>query len=190
MSGILSLDLSKRSTGWGYLADGGERPYHGCWDKLASEYTTDLGEICYRLYKELLDLHSVMPVRKIFTENPVNMIPNSVPTSADSVELHLHLKATVNLFGFTIGAPRLWIHQASWRRHFLGKMQRGTKSVDLKFLAIQQCKAFGLRPLKHDDAEALGLLDYGCELEGITPPWRVPPPAVKPLFDLAAGGGR
>jgi hypothetical protein len=125
----------------------------------------------------MVELNAVMPIRKIFAENPVNMIPNSVPTNTESVELAMHLKATVNLFGFTVRAPRLWVHQASWRRHFIGKMQRGTKSVDLKFFAIQQCKALGLKPLKHDDAEALGLLDYGCELEGITPPWR----AVQPL---------
>lgn len=185
MGGILSLDLSKRSTGWAYLGEAAERPFHGCWDKLASEYTTHLGQLCYKLYEELMALHSVMPVRKIFAENPLNMVPNAVATNIESVEIALHLKATVNLFAFTIGTNPMWIHQASWRRHFLGKVQRGTKSTDLKLMAMMACKELGFRPLKHDDAEALGLLDYGCDLEGIVPPWRKPPPPEQPTFKLA-----
>lgn len=184
MSGILAVDLSKRSTGWAYYQPGAERPYHGCWTAIASEYTTDQGQIAYKLYEELLNLHSVMPIGKIFGENPVNMLPNGVATNTESIEIAITLKATVNLFGFTINAKRMWIHQASWRKHFLGKIQRGTRSTDLKLLALQACKALGLKPQKHDDAEALGLLDYGCDLEGITPPWRKEPPLA--LMERAA----
>lgn len=176
MSGLLTLDLSKRSSGWAYLGDGAERPYHGCWDKIASEYTTERGQVFYKLYAELLNLHSVMPVRKIFGEDPVNILPDSVKTNSESIRLACGMAATAEFFAYTINAPIMWIHQASWRKHFLGRIQRGTRSTDLKFMALQACKALGLKPLKHDDAEALGLLDYGCELEGITPPWRAAPP--------------
>ena len=61
---------------------------------------------------------------------------------------------------------------ASWRRHFIGKMPRGTKSKEWKDYAKERCLQYGWSVRTDDESDALGLLDYGCELRGIVPPWR------------------
>lgn len=183
---LLALDLSKRSSGWAYFARGAERPYHGCWDKLASEYTEEHGQIFYHLYAELMNTYAVMPFDRIYAEEPINHLPQAVQTNAESVRLHLGLAATVELFAYTksLGKVR-WVNMARWRRHFLGKVPKGQRGTDLKFMAIRQCKELGLHPHKHDDAEALGILDYACDAEAVPMPWR----ALQPLYG-AAGASR
>jgi hypothetical protein len=170
MTGFLSLDLSKRSTGWAYFADGAERPYSGVWDRMGSEYTTR-GQLFYALYAELLNHHKIMPVGKIYAEEPLNLIPNSVATTAENVWIAVGMACTVELFAHTMDIKLAWVHQARWRREFLGKMPRGTKSVDLKAFAMERCRQLGLKPQKHDDAEALGILTWGLLVSGVTPPW-------------------
>jgi hypothetical protein len=51
-------------------------------------------------------------------------------------------------------------------------MPRGTKSADYKHLAMSRCRELGFDVIKHDAAEACGLLDYELSVEGIIPPWR------------------
>jgi len=63
------------------------------------------------------------------------------------------------------------VPMATWRRHFLGKMPRATKSAELKDLAMQRCRQLGFKPAKHDEAEAIGLLDYACDQLQIVPYW-------------------
>jgi hypothetical protein len=37
---------------------------------------------------------------------------------------------------------------------------------------MTRCRDLGFSPLKHDEAEALGLLDYALSVEGVIAPWR------------------
>lgn len=177
---ILALDLSKNSSGWAYYARGADRPFHGCWDKIASEYTHERGQIFYQLYRELTNLYATMPFDRIYGEEPINHLPHAVQTNAESVRLHLGLASTVELFAYTMrcGSVR-WVNMASWRKFFLGKSPRGHKGMDLKFLAIRRCKELGFNPLKHDDAEALGILDYACDAEDVRVPWHDMEPVYK-----------
>jgi hypothetical protein len=64
------------------------------------------------------------------------------------------------------------VHQATWRRHFLGAMPRGVKTADYKHMAMTKCRELGFEVIKHDAAEACGLLDYQLSIEGIIAPWR------------------
>ncbi len=64
-------------------------------------------------------------------------------------------------------------NQSSWRAHFLKGMKRTKgQKADLKTLARDKCQELGLPFRSHDEAEALGILDYACSREGISPPWR------------------
>ena len=49
---------------------------------------------------------------------------------------------------------------------------RGTKSVDLKAMAMSRCRDLGFDVNRHDAAEACGLLDYQLSVAGIIAPWR------------------
>lgn len=182
---FLSLDLSKRSTGWAYYAEGAERPYNGVWDRLGSEYTTR-GQLFYALYAELLNHHKIMPIGKIYAEEPLNLIPNSVATTAENVWIAVGMASMVEMFAHTMRIKLVWVHQARWRREFIGKMPRGTKSVDLKAFAMERCRQLGLKPQKHDDAEALGLLTYALEVERVPAPW-IAGEILRPMF---AGANR
>lgn len=180
---ILALDLSKNSSGWAYYERGADRPYHGCWTKIASEYTEERGQIFYQLYRELTNTFATMPFDRIYAEEPINHLPQAVQTNAESVRLHLGLASTVELFAYTkrCGAVR-WVNMATWRRFFLGPTPKGEKrpkGFDLKFLAIRRCKELGFNPQKHDDAEALGILDYALDAEDIRVPWHDMEPVYK-----------
>lgn len=182
---FLALDLSKRSSGWAYFAQGADRAFHGVWDKLASEYTEDRGQTFYKLFEALTHQHQAMPFDVIYAEDLINHLARAVATNAESVRIAAGLAATVELFAYTYRCRLQWINMATWRKHFLGKFNRKSQRIDLKFLALQRCKELGFRPQKDDDAEALGLLDYALSVEGITAPWH----ALEPLYG-AAGAGR
>lgn len=167
---IFTLDPSKRSTGWAFYASGDERPFNGVWDRIASEYSTR-GGIYYALYALLLDAHSTFKFDAIYAEEPINLIPNAVATQAENIWISVGMGATVELFCHTMNVKLRWVHQARWRREFLGRMPRATRSADLKDMALARCRQLGLKPNKHDDAEALGVLTYACQVERVFMPW-------------------
>jgi hypothetical protein len=167
---ILALDLSKRSAGWAFYEEGAGQAHHGVWDRLGSEHT-GRGQLYYKLFEQLTGHRKVFGFDRIYAEEPVNLIPNSVATTAENIWISVGMGAALELFAYNFGLKLVWVHQARWRRHFLGRMPRGTKSVDLKEYAKERCRQLGLKPLRHDDAEALGVLDYACDLERLSPPW-------------------
>lgn len=167
---FLALDPSKRSTGWAAYQLGGDKAQLGVWDRVASE-ATSRGGLYYQFFRELARLRQVFPFTRIYAEEPVNLIPGSVQTQAENIWISVGMGATLELFCEQEGISLHWAHQARWRREFIGKMKRGTKSVDLKQYAIDRCKELGHTPRKSDDAEAFGVLTYGMMLDRVTPPW-------------------
>jgi hypothetical protein len=168
---ILGLDLSKRSAGWAFFAEGSERIEHGVWTDLGSEFTSR-GLLYYKTYARLHEHRQLFGFDTIYAEEPVNLVPGSVATTIENIWISVGMAATVELFAQSFGIRLTWVHQARWRRHFLGRMPRRTKSPDLKQYAIERCRQLGFTPKRHDDAEAIGVVDYACELERIAAPWR------------------
>lgn len=181
---ILALDISKRSTGWAWFAEGADRARHGVWDRLGSEYTSR-GQLFYAFYGQLLDHRRAMPFERVAAEEPVNLIPNSVQTNAESVWIAVGMGATLELFCHSFKVRLEWVHQATWRRHFLGRMPRATKSASLKALAMERARQLGFSPHRHDEAEALGILDHALERLRIPVPWRAEEVLRPPLGDVA-----
>jgi hypothetical protein len=56
-------------------------------------------------------------------------------------------------FAEAIGCRWRSVPIAAWRRHWIGKMPRGTKSPDLKRMAMLRCRELGFEVIKHDEAE-------------------------------------
>jgi hypothetical protein len=190
MTRFLALDLSKRSAGWASWKEGEARPVHGAW-KLGNELTPP-GDAFRNLYQELSRLSMVMgeedgrsAFEDVVYEEPLNLGPHGMPTTKDTIFLLIGLAATVDLWASAKCVRRLrCANQSSWRRHFLGRIPRGSRkdelgnkikapAVNLKALAEERCRELGFRPRTHDEAEALGILDYEISLSGITPPWRM-----------------
>lgn len=171
MTTILALDLSKRSTGWALWSIDQARPVSGVWS-LGSELTS-AGTVFLNLHQRMNELYSVSPYDTVIYEEPLNLDSGKLLTNKDTTFLLMGLATHVDSF---CEAKRIRkyrsINNSSWRRHFIGRMKRGTKTPDLKAFAMERCRQLGLRPSKHDEADALGILDYMCECERIIPPWR------------------
>lgn len=168
---ILGLDPSKRAMGWALWAPG-DQIASGIWE-LGSELTSR-GTVFARLHENMMALHRLGPIEAVFYEDIVNIVPGSpVPTNKDSILLAAGIAAHIESFGEAMGFRIIRaVHQAKWRRHFLGKMPRGTRSTDLKAMAMERARQLGFKPVKHDQAEAIGILDYACDALGLSAPWR------------------
>jgi hypothetical protein len=168
---ILGLDLSKRSAGWACWAEGDALAASSTW-VLGSEYTSR-GRTHGNLHRALSDLASLGAIDAIFYEEPLNLGPHAGFTNAETMKLLIGLAEHVESWGAEMQCRIVRaVNQSTWRRDFLGKMPRATKSAQLKDYAMARCRQLGFRPLKHDQAEAIGILDHACESLGITPPWR------------------
>lgn len=171
-----TLDLSKRSAGWALWAPGDAKPLSGVW-QLGSEYTTD-GQTFCKLHERLSDLNTIGAIDALFWEEPLDPRLLSGHTNIDSLRVLSGLAAHAESWGYAMGCRhKRSVNMVTWRREFLGPMKRGTKSADLKEMAMERCRQFGFRPQKHDEAEALGIMDWATDMLGIATPWR----AARPL---------
>lgn len=200
---FLALDLSKKSAGWASWEEGQERPISGAWN-LGSEFTP-AGGVFLNLFQELTALSAVCGESErrsafddIIYEEPLNLGPANGFTNKDTLFLLMGLAATVDLWAEARRARKVrCTNQSSWRRHFLGSIPRGPrkdelgnrikpKPINWKALAEERCRELGFAPRSHDEAEALGILDYSISLAGITPPWRMQHVLVQQLGSAAA----
>lgn len=166
----VALDLSIRSTGWAMWSPGQRAPAFGIWS-LAS-HVDHAARAFVRLHKGLLDLNTIDTIDELVFEEaiPPHMLHGR--TNAITVAAAAGLAAHAMSFCEAVGIRWRAVSIAAWRRHFIGSMPRGTKTPDLKHMAMMRCRELGFDPAKHDAAEALGLLDYQLSVAGIIAPWR------------------
>lgn len=167
---FLALDLSVKSTGWALYSSEEAALTFGSW-ALAADLSWR-GRAYVRLHRELLALHRETPIDDIVFEEPLSAGAVHGHTSLTTLAAMAGLAAHVESFAEAIGARHRAVNLSTWRRHFIGKMSRGTKSLDWKALAMTRCRELGFDPAKHDEAEAIGLLDYQLSVAGILAPWR------------------
>ena len=183
----LALDLSKTNTGWAQWQPGWDRPIFGS-VKLGTEFTS-IGGMCGKLHRELAAIHKATPVKWGFIEKPLTASQLNGNTNADALFKLAAIAAHAHSFGYAkgwVGQGVVEVNIATWRRHFIGKMPRGTKSKALKDYTMERCRQLGLGewrtddktgrsycagPRSHDEADAIGLLDYCLHMKGVTPPW-------------------
>lgn len=184
MPNLLALDLSKTCTGFALWNETMEKPLTGSWS-LGSQLTC-AGRTFLALHRNLNDLYQAYPFDIVYYEEPIALGPGAHQTNRDTVFTLIGLAAHADSF-FEAKNVRKYrsVNQSSWRRHFIGSMKRGTKTKQLKEYAIERCQQLGFTPQKHDEAEALGVLDYMCEMERIIPPWRANEVLRQPLGSAA-----
>lgn len=177
---IIALDLSKSSTGWAVWQSGWDAPRYGH-AQLGSEYTSNGRTYC-KLHQVLSDVRSaICRFEAIYYEEAINPTQLTGHTNIDTLRILSGLCAHADSYGAALGIRTQAVNIASWRKHFIGSMPRGTKTKQWKDYAIERCQQYGWRPKVNDEADALGLLDYGCSLQGITPPWRANETLRRPL---------
>ena len=170
MATFLALDLSVRSTGFAIWSTGQAKPASGTW---ALADSVDYAARAYvRLHRQLLDLHRVSPIDEAVFEEAIPGAALHGHTNVKTLAAAAGLAAHVESFAEACGIRYRAVNLSSWRRHFIGKMPRGTKSPDLKAIAMRRCRDLGFDVNRHDAAEACGLLDYQVSVAGIIAPWR------------------
>jgi hypothetical protein len=181
---VLGLDLSKSSTGFAVWGPGDVRAHSGTWE-LGSAYTSR-GRVFAKLHQNMTDLHRVGAIDCIFYEEALNPAALHGHTNIDTLRILNGLVAHVDSWGDAMGCSIVHaVHQATWRRFFLGKLPQGMRSTDLKDMAMKQARRLGFHPNKHDQAEAIGIMDFGCEQMNLSPPWRQQPGLLSPLVASA-----
>lgn len=169
--GIIALDLSKRSTGWAVWMPEMTKPIWGTW-VLGSEFTSD-GRTYAKLLENLSDQRKLTRFEAAFYEQPLRAEVLQGFTNIDTLRILSGLAAQTEYFSYAVGLRCCQaVPLGSWRKHFIGKMPRGTKTKEWKDYAKERCAQYGWTVRTDDEADALGLLDYGCEVRGIIPPWR------------------
>lgn len=165
----VALDLSVRSTGWAMWEPGQERPAFGTWE-LAPGIEW-VARAYVRLHRQLLDLHRLTPIDVLVFERAIPAHKLQGHTNAETLEAAAGLAAHAMSFAEAIGARWRPVEIADWRRHWIGKMPRGTGTPDLKHFSMKRCREMGWDTLKHDAADACGLLDFQLTLDGADRPW-------------------
>lgn len=176
----VALDLSIRSSGWAVWSPGQEKPACGTWE--LAPHIDYAARAFVRLHRNLYDLHRLEPIESLAFEEPPPTHMLRGQTNAATEAAKYGLIGHAMSFCEALGIPWRSVGIAAWRRHFIGAMKRGTKTPDLKFMTMKRCRELGFDAIKHDAAEACGLLDYELFIRGIVPPWR----SATPQFELEA----
>ena len=167
---ILALDQSETSTGYAVWGPEDAKVHSG-FKQLGSEYTSP-GLVFAKLHELMSDLHAVGSIDAVFYETPRHLSGWNQQSNANAHLLLVGLAAHIESWcaAMAIRPPRS-VNMATWRRHFLGPMGRNKKSPDLKDMAMQRARQLGFKPLRHDEAEAIGILDFACDALKLRPYW-------------------
>ena len=181
---ILALDQSESATGYAVWGEDDARAVTG-WKVLGSEYTSP-GRVFANIHELMTDLNQLGRIDAVFYETPRHLSGWNEHSNANSHLLLVGLAAHIESWTAAMSCRCRSVNMATWRRHFIGAMKRGTKKADLKAFAMQRARELGFKPARHDEAEAIGILDFACDALGILPYWR----AANPLVQQFAGAAR
>ena len=176
---ILALDLSKTSTGWASFQPGDKTLASGAW-VLGSEFTPR-GKVFGNLHGRMSDLETLGHIDAVFYEKPLDLGAkrgrDGKPIGIGSSEAHflllglaMHAESWAEAMGCRIIRE---VPMGTWRSHFLKGMDR-KRYVDLKAMAVAKALALGFKTRCHDQAEAIGILDYATEVLNLPAPWHTP----------------
>jgi hypothetical protein len=159
---VLALDIAKNRTGWAVGSPGMSRPYWGCFE-IAGPWDGSEGARLHEWRRFLIDNIAIYDVTYIAVERPfvdlkAFQFNGTVPI------LQMHGIAAELAHDKRIGMGEVSIQ--SWRCHFLGKATAPKHLADkertpyLKDLARRRCAERGWLCERHDEAEALGIMDF------------------------------
>jgi hypothetical protein len=159
---VLALDIAKHRTGWAVGYSGMTRPSWGVYN-LAGDWDRHEGLRLHqwRNFLEVtIDTHSV---EYIAMERPfIDLKSFDWNGTAPILQMHGIVLELAHARGIRAGAVSI----SSWRSHFLGtsKAPAGLASNQrtnaLKDMAMRQCLRRNWLCEYHDEAEALGIMDF------------------------------
>lgn len=181
--------LRKWRVNWRYFPETNQSVGWGFWDLKGSEYAP-FGYSAGKLLACLLELNKFVPVDRIFWEQ-------RFPTANfNTGDLLATLGGAVAVFCFN-RRPRVVkpVANDNWAPHFIGRVEHSDAKAkarrinkmrkeqgevrkvsarnELKSLSVARARLYGFTIERDDEADALGMLDYGLDINGIIAPWRI-----------------
>lgn len=189
-AGVLVYDLST-SAGWALYAPGRPAPRHGVL-KLPKPNSEGFNGAMFKLLFDhiswadrnfglaQLGFESFMAPTGGRKDDDTPFV-----TNPKTLKVQIGLVAIVELCAAILEIPCTSIHNASWRRQWLGSQPRGTKRERWKQLAVDKATRCGWAPKGDDDADAIGQLHFLLTKLGIRPDWEAV--LTKDLVAIALG---
>lgn len=171
---LLALDQSLSSTGWAIWSPGEPLPRSGAWPLCDGGRRRTQGFVA--IHRLIAELHKEDPIDLIAHETPLKLPTDTLDKLVGTYGLIAHIES----IAYAKRATLLSIGQRDWRATWFNGMAV-TGRDNLKRMAIERCRQFGMDPVTDDEAEACGILDHVMHLQKITPPWRVANPLVATL---------
>lgn len=171
---ILAIDQSPSSCGFAVWNTGDAIPQSGAWPLCENIKQRSLAFAGLR--RELVAIHKAEPIDLIAHEKAIKL-----PT--DKLDKLIALYGLVAIIEGFAQARRIRFMAAAagdWRKTWFNGMEV-EGHPDLKRMAIERARQFGMDPINDDEAEACGILDHTMHLEKITPPWRIANPMLATL---------
>jgi hypothetical protein len=166
---FLAIDPATRA-GWACWKPGLERPASGTFELPADP--EDLGRTGCALHRELQALHVVHGFERIYYEAPIPPSQMMGQTHLATIAKAFGIAAHIESFAYAMNLRCRHVSIATWRKLFLGK-GAGESSKTFKDWSMKRCRELGWNPRYHDEADALGILDYAIGLDpDFHPPWR------------------
>jgi hypothetical protein len=172
---IVGLDIAT-ATGVAAWWKGGDDPELAT--ILCASDAHEVGRACEILRAHLAVLHASEPITHLFKESTI--VPHarlnkqtgrvSMATNQATVYKLNALAGMAEWFAHRIDAICRDVDQQDWRKHFLGSAKGNT--AELKERALRMARMHGWSPSTDHEAEAAGVLDYGCACFNIKTPWR------------------
>lgn len=163
---ILALDLSKSGTGWARYVTGEARPSYGTW-ALGTSWTDRPG-MMVELYKRLVETCAFGDPNVVFYESPLRGDQQSNENN------NRNANSNAAIVEFFCRCKRIRCHEVNnrtWKAAQLAVAGRLTTD-QWKAASLKASRDLGMTPKNDNEADALHILDFGCERETVTPPWR------------------
>lgn len=170
---IIGCDLSKSSTGLAGWDGKTSRPVVIS-KPLGDGALTTEGVACARLHMLLNDMVAVLGgVDAIYCEKPNAPTVHNGHTNFETLLILYGLYCHASSFAAAKGiSSRFYgVRKNVWGVHFMGGVNWGKKRKDTKSLSLERARQLGFHPKNDDESDAVGVLGYGCERQGIIPPW-------------------
>lgn len=159
---VLALDIAKNRTGWAVGAPRMRRPYWGV-HEIAGDWDRHEGKRLHEWRTALTQLVERHGVTYISVEAPfIDWKAFDYNGTVPILQMHGIVLELAEARRIETGSAPI----ASWRSHFLGtcKAPKGFEGKQrtnaLKDLAMKRCADRGWYTQFHDEAEALGILDF------------------------------
>lgn len=160
---ILALDLSKSGTGWARYVTGEARPTYGTW-KLGTGLTDDVGTM-RNLFARWQEITAFGEPDVVWIERPLD--PRAQKFGG---EILIKIAGGVEML---CGIRRIRIHNVANQTWKSTQLKGGRMTTEqAKARSLKLARDLGMNPLNDNESDALHILDYACERELITTPWR------------------